>query len=80
MERAIADDPRQPRHYFNLATELAAEGNDSHALEVFSAAIDRWFEAHGADTGYVPAMFAQAAWAANRLDRRNDALMIHGRE
>ena len=74
IERCIADEPHQPRHYFNLGTHLVASGDDPSALLVLLRGIERWFQAHGADTGYVPAMFSAAAATANRLGQPAVAL------
>ena len=76
IERCIADEPHQPRHYFNLGAQLVAEGQDGSALGILQQGIGRWFQAHGADTGYVPAMFSIAASAANRLGQHTVAVDI----
>ncbi|GEM_PF-1671876 len=79
IERCIADEPHQPRHYFNLGCQLVAEGQDERALATQCEGIERWFQAHGADTGYVPPLFSMAAAAANRLGRHALALELGGR-
>jgi glycosyltransferase involved in cell wall biosynthesis/predicted Zn-dependent protease len=79
IERTIADDPRQPRHYFNLGSQLVAEDRPAEALAVLLQGIDRWFEAHGADTGYVPALFATAAACALATGQPQAALDLEAR-
>jgi glycosyltransferase involved in cell wall biosynthesis len=79
IELSIQEDPRQPRHYFNLGSQLLAENNPAQALPALVESINRWFQAHGADTGYVPAMFAAAARAAVDAGQPQAALEIEAR-
>lgn len=79
IEQCIQDDPRQPRHYFNLGAQLSAQEQPAQALKVLQEGIDRWFQAHGADIGYVPAMFATAAGAALNLGQPETVLRIEQR-
>jgi glycosyltransferase involved in cell wall biosynthesis/Flp pilus assembly protein TadD len=79
IERCIADEPRQPRHHFNLGSQLAAEGKPADALAVLLRGIDGWFQAHGADLGYVPGMFAIAAGCAVSVAQPETALEIERR-
>ncbi|MFI5269431.1 MAG: glycosyltransferase family 2 protein, partial [Chloroflexota bacterium] len=42
IELCIRDEPHQPRHYFNLGTQLMAENEPAEALPALVEGINRW--------------------------------------